>query len=66
MPDPDLQGVQVVAHGKLQDIADYLDCSRITLWRRMKDHPERFIRLGRSQVLLVIPSNEIPQTEETV
>ena len=45
---PELQTRQVVARGKLQDIADYLDCSRATLWRRMKDHPECFVRIGRS------------------
>jgi hypothetical protein len=64
MPNPNLQNVQVVAHGKLKEIADYLDCSRSTLWRRMKDNPERFIRIGRSQVLLVIPLQAAEEPNE--
>jgi hypothetical protein len=61
---PDLQNRQVVARGKLKDIAKYLDCSRSTLWRRMKDNPERFVRIGRSQVLLVIPQQPAEETNE--
>lgn len=64
MPEYQNGNVQVVAHGSVQDICDYLNCSRSTLWRRMKDNPERFIRLGRSQILLVIPQQLAEQIEE--
>ena len=62
----DLQDRQVVAKGKVQDICDYLNCCRTTLWRRMKDNPENFIRLGRSQILLVIPKQTAEQLQEAV
>ena len=58
------QDIQVVAHGTPKDICDYLNCSRSTLWRRMKDNPERFIRLGKSQILLVIPKQLAEQIEQ--
>jgi hypothetical protein len=32
----------------------------------MKDNPERFVRIGRSQVLLVIPQLVAEQIPETV
>ena len=63
---PELHNQQVVARGSVQDICDYLKCSRSTLWRRMKDNPERFVRIGRSQVLLVIPQLVAEQIPETV
>lgn len=58
----ELQNSQVVAHGTQKDICDYLHCSRSTLWRRMKDNPERFVRIGRSQILLVIPKQKADET----
>lgn len=61
---PDLQEQRVVAHGKAQDICDYLNCSPATLNRRMKDNPERFVRIGRDQILLVIPDNLAKQIEQ--
>lgn len=59
---PDLQDRQVVASGSLQEICDFLHCSRSTLKRRIKDNPDAFVRLGRSQLLVLIPR---PATEKT-
>jgi hypothetical protein len=48
---------QVAAHGTFKEICEYLHCSRATLWRRMKDTPDLFVRLSRSHIILVLPPN---------
>lgn len=39
--------------GSIAEVCEYLRCSRTTLWRRMKDRPECFRRLGRTTVAVV-------------
>ena len=63
---PELNNRQVVAHGTFKDICQYLHCSQTTLWRRMKDHPDHFVRIGYSQLLLVIPKQVAEQLAEAV
>ncbi len=36
--------------GSIAEVCGFLRCSRTTLWRRMKDRPECFRRLGRTTV----------------
>lgn len=40
--------------GTVADVCHYLgDISRTTLWRRMKDRPECFRRLGKRTIALI-------------
>ena len=63
---PELEDKRVVAHGSYQDICDYLNCSRATLQRRLNDSPELFVRIGRCQLLLVLPSMLAEQFAQAV
>ena len=39
--------------GSVAGVAHYLGCSRTTVWRRMKDRPECFRRLGKSIIAVI-------------
>lgn len=39
--------------GSVAEVASYLKCSRTTVWRRMKDRPDCFRRLGKSIVAII-------------